>query len=233
MTRGGHQRAGLNPLIMSGSESAHGPRRSQRERKQVHHFTSGPSLPRSFPYILSPDVQICSSQAPLRRGSTTGLTLEMTKMNTWKDASPMRMMSHPRMKTSRVIMACKDLGANLAPHPRRRANRKRPNALASRRLAMPGTPPLASQKRLKLMATRQTRIKSRKTSKSTATTRFSVRVDPTSPSRVSHPSGCYRCYHEPVSCPSVYGRGLSRLAQGNPWAGSSRACQLYPPRLRL
>jgi hypothetical protein len=34
---------GLSSLIMSGSESAHGPRRSQRERKQVHHFTSGPS----------------------------------------------------------------------------------------------------------------------------------------------------------------------------------------------
>lgn len=39
-------------LIMSETESAHGPRRSQRERKQVSHFTSGPSLPRSFPPFL-------------------------------------------------------------------------------------------------------------------------------------------------------------------------------------
>ena len=29
---------------MSDSESAHGPRRSQRERKQVSHFVSGPSF---------------------------------------------------------------------------------------------------------------------------------------------------------------------------------------------
>lgn len=103
----------------------------------------------------------------------------------------MRTISHHRMKTSRAIMACKDLGViSLVPHPRRRTNRKRPNAPASRRLAMPRTPPLASQKSLKPMATRQTRTKSRKTSKLTPTTRFSVRVGRTPPFRVSHPSCC-------------------------------------------
>lgn len=34
---------------MSDSESTHGPRRSQRERKQVTHFTSGASYPVAFP----------------------------------------------------------------------------------------------------------------------------------------------------------------------------------------
>ncbi|KAH9996308.1 hypothetical protein BJV77DRAFT_175068 [Russula vinacea] len=40
---------------MSGSESAHGPRRSQRERKQVHHFTSGPSQKRKHDRLDSHD----------------------------------------------------------------------------------------------------------------------------------------------------------------------------------
>lgn len=48
---------------MSDSESTHAPRRSQRERKQVTHFTSGPS-PHSFQYIF-PHVQF-----PLVPGSS-------------------------------------------------------------------------------------------------------------------------------------------------------------------
>ena len=49
-------------LIMSETESAHGPRRSQRERKQVSHFTSGPFLPRSFP----PFLHLTYNSGPLR-----------------------------------------------------------------------------------------------------------------------------------------------------------------------
>ena len=55
---------------------------------------------------------------------------------------------------------------------------------------MPRTPPLASQKGLKRMATRQTRTKFHKTSKSTQTTPSSVRVDRPSPFRVSHLFPC-------------------------------------------
>jgi len=51
-TRGAGRASANGRLIMSETESAHGPRRSQRERKQVSHFTSGPSLPRSFPPFL-------------------------------------------------------------------------------------------------------------------------------------------------------------------------------------
>jgi|SRR5712671_6883365 len=43
---------------MSDSESTRGPRRSQRERKQVTHFTSGPSISFSFPYPLPLYVQL-------------------------------------------------------------------------------------------------------------------------------------------------------------------------------
>jgi cohesin complex subunit SA-1/2 len=87
-------------------------------------------------------------------------------------------------------MVRKSLGVDLVPHPRRRVGQKRPNALASQRLAMPGTPPPASQKGLKRMATRQTRTKFHKTSKSTQTTPSSVRVDCPSPFRVSHLFPC-------------------------------------------
>ena len=52
---------------------------------------------------------------------------------------------------------------------------------------MPRTPLLASQKGLKRMATRQTRTKLHKTSESTQTIPSSVRVDHSSPFRVSHP----------------------------------------------
>jgi cohesin complex subunit SA-1/2 len=55
---------------------------------------------------------------------------------------------------------------------------------------MPRTPPLASQKDLRRMATRQTRTKLHKTSESTQTTPSSVRVDCPSPFRVSHAFAC-------------------------------------------
>jgi hypothetical protein len=55
---------------------------------------------------------------------------------------------------------------------------------------MPRTPPLASQKGLKRMATRHTRTKFHKTSKSIQTTPSSVRVDCPFPFRVSHPFPC-------------------------------------------
>jgi hypothetical protein len=87
-------------------------------------------------------------------------------------------------------MVRKSLGVDLVPHPRRKVGRKRPNALASQRLVIPRTPPLASQKGLKRMATRQTRTKFHKTSKSTQTTLSSVRFDCCSPFRVSHPFPC-------------------------------------------
>ena len=87
-------------------------------------------------------------------------------------------------------MVHKSLGVDLVLHPRRRVSRKRPNALAPQRLAMPRTPPLASQKGLKPMATRHTRTEFHKTSKSTQTIRSSVRVDCPSPFRVSHPFSC-------------------------------------------
>lgn len=84
----------------------------------------------------------------------------------------------------------KNLGVDQVPLRRKRVGRKRPNALASQRLAMPMTPPLASQKGLKRMATRQTRTKFHKTLKSTQTTLSSVRVDCPSPFRASHPFPC-------------------------------------------
>lgn len=49
-------RLGRFRLTMSDSESTHGPRRSQRERKQVIHFTSGSSIPPSFSCALPPHV---------------------------------------------------------------------------------------------------------------------------------------------------------------------------------
>src|SRR5216684_1550249 len=102
----------------------------------------------------------------------------------------MRTTSHRPMRTNRAIMVCKSLGVSLVPHPRRRVGQRRPNALASQRLVMLRTPPLASQKGPKRMATRQTRTKSHKTSKLTQTTPFSVRVDCSFPSRISHPFHC-------------------------------------------
>jgi cohesin complex subunit SA-1/2 len=162
---------------MSDSESAPGPRRSQRERKQVIHFTSGASLPRSF-WCMQPHVTIPSAQVRLRRESATGLIVMMEVMNTKKDTSPLtRTMSRLRMKTNKRIIALKSLGVKLLGHPRGRASRTHPNARASSRLLTAGRPPFESQKSLRLMATRQLRTKCPKTSKSTQTTRSSVRVD--------------------------------------------------------
>ena len=47
------RRSQMSDNHMSDSESAHGPRRSQRERKQVSHFISGASTPWPSPQILT------------------------------------------------------------------------------------------------------------------------------------------------------------------------------------
>jgi len=143
-------------LIMSDSESTHGPRRSQRERKQVIHFTSSASLTRSFPCTLPPDVTILPTQVRLRRESATGLIAIMKKLNIQNDTSPLtQTMAHLRMNTNTRIIAPKSLGAKVLGHQRRGANRKHPNVRVSSRLVTRRRPPYASQKSLKPMATRQ------------------------------------------------------------------------------
>lgn len=165
MTRGfGHRRGECEcrvcreqfRLIMSDSESTHGPRRSQRERKQVIHFTSGTSLLRPFPCTLPPDVAIPHAQVRLRRESATGLIAIMKKLNIRNATSPLtQTMSHLRMNTNTRIIALKNLGAKVLGHQRRGANRKHPNVRVSSRLVTRRRPRCASQKSLKLMATRR------------------------------------------------------------------------------
>lgn len=143
-------------LIMSDSESTHGPRRSQRERKQVIHFTSRTSLPRPFLCTLPPDLTIPPAQARLRRESATGLIAIMKKLNIQNATSPLtQTMSHLQMNTNTRIIALKILGAKVLGHQRRGANRKHPNVRVSSRLVTRRRPWHASQKSLKLMATRR------------------------------------------------------------------------------
>jgi cohesin complex subunit SA-1/2 len=104
-------------------------------------------------------------------------------------ASQMRTMFRPRMKTNTRAMARRSLGESPPLWPRRRASREQANARVSQRMES-SRRPLASQRKLRQMATRRTRTKSLKTSKLTQTTRFSVRY--------RHPSRSVLFTHTPV-----------------------------------